>query len=88
MADNTEHMLSTKDNPYNPWTHFEDWLQWDEEQGYYSLSLLARVVKTSDEFTDELMDLDTEDAIIEIVTENVSGVHIKVPQPKDVESEG
>jgi hypothetical protein len=86
MAD-TEHMLSTKDNPYNPWTDFDNWRIWDEREGKYnSLSLLARVTRTSDEVPDEMMDQDIEAAIEEIVDYNVSGVHIKVPKPKDSQS--
>lgn len=72
------HMLSTSDNPYNPWTAFEEWRSWDEAQGYHSLSLLARIARSSDELSDQLQSDAMEDAINEIVTENVSGVHIRV----------
>lgn len=77
------HMLSTKDNPYNPWTEWDKWLAWDETEGYHSLSLLARVARTSDELSEQLQSQAIEDAIEEIVTENVSGVHIKVASPLD-----
>lgn len=79
MAD--RHMLSTKDNPYNPWTEWDKWYGWDDQEGYHSLSLLDRVVITSDELNSELEHQAIEDAIEEIVTENVSGVHIKVAKP-------
>lgn len=77
------HMLSTKDNPYNPWTEWDDWLAWDTQEGYHSLALLGRVVKTSDELSEQLQRQAIEDAIDEIVTENVSGVHIKVASSLD-----
>lgn len=79
----TEHMLSTKDNPYNPWSEWDQWYEWDAQEGYHSLSLLARVVRTSDELSDQLQSQAIEDAIEEIVTENVSGVHIKVADPSN-----
>jgi hypothetical protein len=79
-------MLSTDDNPYNPWTEFDDWRAWDEDQGYYSLALLARVTRTSDELSEQLQSDAIEDAIDEIVTENVSGAHIKVAESGDSES--
>lgn len=77
----TEHMLSTFDNPYSPVTHFDEWYQWDTAHGYHSLPLLARVVVTSDELSQADQDLAVEQAIDEIVRENVSGAHIKVPIP-------
>lgn len=77
-----QHMLSTNDNPYNPFTEWDDWLAWDTPR-YQSLSLLARVTRTSDDLPEQLADQAIEDAIDEIVTENVSGVHIKVKSPLD-----
>ncbi|WPJ30615.1 hypothetical protein [Streptomyces phage Psst1] len=74
------HMLTTIDNPYNPFTHWDEWYQYDTEQGHHSLALLARVTRTSDELSDELQDADVEDAILEIITENVSGIHIRVTE--------
>jgi hypothetical protein len=82
----TEHMLSTKDNPFNPWTQWDDWLAWDTQEGYYSLALLARVARTSNGENDQLDSQATEDAIAEIVQENLSGVHIMVEKPSDDQS--
>jgi hypothetical protein len=83
----TDYMLSTKDNPYNPWTQWDDWLSWDTHENYNSLSLLARVAVTTNGENDQLDDLAMQDAIDEIVKENVSGVHIKVPKPSDEKSD-
>lgn len=77
MAD---HMLTTVDNPYDPFTQFDDWYAWDVREGYNSLSLLARVVRTSNDLSDADQDVATEMAIDEIVRENVSGKHRKVAQ--------
>ena len=78
-----EHMLSTDDNPFNPWKEFDQWLAWDTSNGYNSLSLLGRMVKTSDELPQEVQEQDGESAIIEIVNDNFSGHHIMVPKPTD-----
>lgn len=75
-----DHMLTTIDNPYNPFTQWDDWFQFDTSNGYHSLSLLARVARTSDELSEALQDQDIEDAILEIVQENVSGMHIRVTE--------
>jgi hypothetical protein len=76
-------MLTTIDNPWNPFTHFEEWREYDESSGYHSLSLLARVVLTSDEMSEADQDLAIEDAIDEIVKENVSGVHVRVTEDSE-----
>lgn len=75
-----EHMLSTVDNPFNPFKQFEDWRRWDEKEGYNTLGLLARIINTSDDLADTDADVALENAIDEIVRENVMGVHIKVTE--------
>ena len=47
-------MLTTKDNPYDPFTQWDDWYAFDEEQGYCTSGYLARIVKTSNEMADAL----------------------------------
>lgn len=71
-------MLTTVDNPYNPFNQFNEWNEYDQAHGYYSLSLLARVVVTSDELSEADQSIAIEDAIDEVVRENVSGMHRKV----------
>lgn len=70
-----EHMLTTVDNPYNPFTKFDEWHAYDVAHGYHSLSLLARVFISSSELSDPDQSLATERAIEEVVRENVSGMH-------------
>jgi hypothetical protein len=76
-----EHMLTTVDNPFNPWTQFDEWRVFDESHGYYTLELLGRVVVTSDELSETQQSQAIEDAIDEIVSENLSGMHRKVAAP-------
>lgn len=75
-------MLTTIDNPWSPFDHWDEWLAYDEAAGYHSSALLARVAVTSDELSDADYDLAIVQAIDEIVKENVSGVHVKAyPNP-------
>lgn len=73
-----EHMLTTIDNPYNPATEWEAWFAFDESSGYKTTALLARVAKTSDELSDADQSLAIEEAIDEIVRENVNGMYRKI----------
>jgi hypothetical protein len=74
----TVHMLTTIDNPYNPFNEFDAWYMYDLSHGYDSLGLLARVANTSDDLSEADQVDAIELAIEEIVVENVSGLHLKV----------
>lgn len=76
------HMLTTVDNPYNPFNELDEWMVFDHSHGYYTLSLLARVAHSSSELSETDQDLAMEAAIDEIVNENVSGMHKKVKAPE------
>jgi hypothetical protein len=76
-----EHMLTTDDNPYNPFTEYEEWYQWDTSKGYHTASYLARVVRYSDELSEPDQDLAIQQGIDEIVELNLSGRHKKVARP-------
>ena len=79
-----EHMLTTVDNPNNPFTHFDEWYAWDEAAGYHTTGYLARIVITSDELSEADQSLAIEQAIDEIVDLNVLGVYRKVAEPAKV----
>jgi hypothetical protein len=77
-------MLSTIDNPYSPFDEFDSWLAFDTRQGYNSISLLGRIAQTSNELSDADEALAIEQAIDEIVAENVRGVFIKVCEDRPI----
>lgn len=76
----TLHMLTTVDNPHNPWTHFDEWYAFDEAAGYHTTGLLARITITSDQLSETDQSVAIEAAIDEIVRFNVSGVHRKIDE--------
>lgn len=73
-----EYMLTTTDNPYDPFTQWDEWFALDVALGYNTCALLDRVTRTSEELNDEDQDLAIETAMDEIVELNASGVHRKV----------
>lgn len=79
----TNYMLTTVDNPWDPWTQWDQWYMWDLNAGYNTPGLLARLSYVSDELSEPDQALAIQQAIDEIVRENVSGVHRKV-KPGDV----
>lgn len=73
-----EYMLTTFDNPFDPFTQWDDWYMWDLNAGYHTPGLLARVSHSSDEISDADQFLAIQQAIDEIVRDNVSGMHRRV----------
>ena len=71
-------MLTTIDNPHSPFDEFEAWYSFDVSSGYHTTAFLARIVKDSDQLSDSDILTATEQAIDEIVSENVTGVYRKV----------
>jgi hypothetical protein len=71
-------MLTTIDNPWNPFTHYDEWYAFDAQANYHTPSLLARVTTSSNELSDYDQERDIVRAIDVIVSENVSGMHRKV----------
>lgn len=80
----TETMLTTVDNPFDPFTEFKPWFSFDIASGYHSLSLLARLISTSTDLSEADQRLANELAIEEIIKENVSGMHRKVTKEIEI----
>jgi hypothetical protein len=75
------HMLTTVDNPNDPYTHWDEWDRWDQDAGYHTTALLGRVVLNSLDLSEPDQNQAYEDAMLQIVTENVSGMHKLVEVP-------
>lgn len=72
--------LSTFDNPYNPFDSFYDWLLWDELHGYNSCGYLAKIARTSNQFSDYENEQEVERAIDDIIAHDVTGMRCKVTE--------
>jgi hypothetical protein len=73
-----EFMLTTVDNPFDPFAEFDEWLEYDQLMGYNTPSLLDRIAKVSNDLSEADQAQAVQDAIDEIVAENVSGMWRKV----------
>lgn len=71
-------MLTTSDNPFDPFTEFDNWFRFDSSMNYNSCNYLARIAKTSDELSDLDDALAIEIAVDEIVQLNLNGKYKKV----------
>lgn len=73
-------MLTTIDNPFNPFKDFDSWFLFDVEKGYNSCAYLARIAKTSNEFTEQEEDEEIERAIDEIIKYDFMNIYVKVKE--------
>ena len=71
-------MLSTIDNPFNPFEDYSSWLMFDKEKGYDSAERLMRIAKVTDDMTQKEENEEIERAIDEIIKYDILNVYIKV----------
>lgn len=76
-------MLSTIDNPFDPFDQFDSWYNYDMDKGYSSCCYLSRVAFTSDSLSDVENMREIENAIDSIIRDDPYGAYIKVV--RDVE---
>lgn len=81
MADT---MLTTIDNPYDPYTHFDEWYTYDITKGYDTCGYLARIAKTSDELSEADQEVALDQAKHEIISMNILGIY-KLVSPSSSE---
>lgn len=73
-----EYMLTTEDNPYNPFVNFDEWYAWDVAHGYNTCAYLARIAKDSPDISPAQSKTANDEAIDEILDFNLTGNYIKV----------
>lgn len=77
-----ECMLTTFDNPYNPFEQFTSWFLFDVEKGYNSCAYLGRIARTSDSLSEEENEKEVERAIDEIIKYDFMNIYKKITRQK------
>lgn len=75
--------LTTFDNPYDPFTEFDSWFQFDTDKGYNSCGYLDRIAKTSDQLSEAENEAEIERAIDEIIKYDFQNIYKKVVLKED-----
>lgn len=73
-------MLTTFDNPYDPFEDFTSWMLFDKEKGYDSSERLMRIANLSDDMTQKEVDDEIERAINEIIKYDFTNNYKKIKQ--------
>lgn len=78
MQMSEESMVTTFDNPYNPFTQYDDWHAFDSQMGYHTPEYLARLVTITDAMSLADQEAAIENAVMEIVKYNLTGNYCRV----------
>ena len=73
-----ECMLTTFDNPFDPFEDFTSWFLYDVEKGYNTCSYIARIVNEDDSATEKETKEEIERAIDEIIKYDFMNIYKKV----------
>ena len=72
-----ETFVTTLDNPYDFWTQFDEWFEFDTEKGYNTCAYIARIAKTSSEMSEKEYAEEVNHAVNEILRLNLTGNYVK-----------
>lgn len=70
--------VTTLDNPYDYFTHFDEWYEFDTEKGYNTCAYVARIALTSSEMSPKDYEAAVEAAVDDIVRLNITGNYKKI----------
>jgi len=73
-------MVTTTDNPFDPFIQFDEWRSFDEGKGYFTCEYLARIAVVSDALSPDEYNNAILNAVEEIVAMNLLGIYKKVLQ--------
>lgn len=74
--------VTTKDNPWDYWTQFDEWFAFDTEKGYNTCAYLGRIAKTSTQMSEADYEHALNEAVDEILRINVTGNYVRT-EPKN-----
>ena len=81
MANNC--MLTTFDNPFDPFEQFTSWFMFDVKKGYNSCAYLARIAKLTDDMSDQEISDEINRAIDEIIKYDFMNIYKKVEKTSE-----
>lgn len=69
-------ILSTSDNPYNPFGQWDEWYAYDEDHGYHTSSYVARLAFFGESLSDDENQIAVNEAIRKIYSVNPKGLYV------------
>lgn len=76
------YMLTTIDNPYNPFVDFDRWFEYDEVTGYKSCERIAKLAKVNSGMSNDEIAEAIENAIDIIIANDFTNLFRKVDEKR------
>ena len=73
-------MLTTIDNPFNPFTQYDSWLMYDLEMGYQTCERLAKIAQLDDDMSSIEEEMAMDRAIDEIIANDPLGIYVRATE--------
>ena len=77
------YMLTTLDNPFDPFNDFASWFKFDLEKGHHTASRIARIANLSNEMSQKEVDAEMERAMDLIVKYDFEDKYIKITEKQN-----
>ncbi len=81
---NSQSLLTTTDNPFDPFEQFTQWQLFDAQKGRDTCGYLMRIAQISDDMSEVERDNEINRAIDEIIAKNPLGIYKKVTKMLNV----
>jgi len=78
-------MLSTKDNPFDPFDDFDNWYRFDNDYGYNCCGILARLYDNSEDLPPTVEARNIEEVIDSFIASDPTENYIKVQKEVEVD---
>lgn len=75
--------VTTRDNPYDFFTQFDEWYAFDTQMGYNTCSYIDRIAKTSNSMSEADRKQAINDAVDEIMQFNLTGNYVMIEKDDD-----
>ena len=73
-----EYAITTMDNPWNPFTYPDEWLDWDRKNGYTTNEWLAKYALVSSSLDNDANKRIIDEGVKDFLALNPFGIHYKV----------
>lgn len=80
-------MLTTFDNPYDPFEQFEEWFLFDVEKGYNTCAYMGRLSKITDDMSQKEIDEECDRVMDQIIKYDFMNIYKKVCRDMSKETE-
>lgn len=84
MDENEEYLITTIDNPWNPFTHPNEWSAFDREHGYNTREKLATYILSTDDLGDNEKEADISFGQKLFLDADILGIYIRVKKDTDI----